>query len=201
MLQDHPIHQIGISRLQEKLSEWRVIEHPSKELCQDVQFILQNALDEDDWARLRKSLSAKRRRRRERRLQQKPVNITLTPEAHLVLAEYKRLANIETLSQAIESGLTAALAELKIKVESEQINRLRETFAGMKNEVFQSIASSYIKLSLERRNLANSCKIAMQLYEQNPDGETLNMLKLRLAEDLAWNELHLNVSVSSLNLF
>jgi len=159
------------------------------------------SLDNDDWGRLRKSLSAKKRRRREKRLDTKPVNITLTSAAHQILNDFKDLSGSSTLSDAIELGFQQAIDDLRAKKEvsmAEDIMALLRTYKA--SEIIK-IVEKYLLLAKERRSLANSCKIAYQLFTKRPDRNSLKLVCDRFAEDLVWNEIHLKISHQQLSIF
>ncbi len=198
---DHPVHSIGLSTLKDCLNQWRDVDRPTLDLCQSVQDILVRSLTMEDWGRLRKSLSARKRRRRETRLAEKPINITLTPSAHQMLVEYRDLSATGTLSEAVETAIQQALVELRESRERDLERELLEFLRHFKASVLIEVVQNYLELTTTRRSLANSCKIAHQLFLKRPDRNSLRLVRDRFVEDLVWNETHLKVPYASLNLF
>lgn len=192
----HSIHDLGIPALQKLIGQWRAAERPGPHLIAQVQKTLDNSLESEDWARLRKALSAKRRRRKEKRYDTAPVNITLTAEAHKCLQEYKQTSGAETLSEAIILGLSHRLAELKKDQEKNRQEQLLEQVKNIKASKMISAIEQYLELCEQRRSLANSCKIAFQLFSKRPDKASYRMTIERFVEDLIWNESHLGISAT-----
>lgn len=197
---DHPIHSFGLATLKECLTQWREVEKPSRELLDSVQEILEPSFSMEDWGRLRKSLSARKRRRREKRLEVKPVNITLTPESHHLLVEYRDLSNASTFSEAIELAMQNALTTIRAQFEKELHLEVMESLKGLKASEIIKTVEDYLELAQEKRSLANSCKIAYQLFRKRPDRDSLTLVCDRFAEDLVWNEVHLKISYKKLDL-
>lgn len=195
---NHPIHSFGLSTLKECLTQWREIEHPTIELCESVQQIVEPSFTLEDWARLRKSLSARKRRRKEKQLDIKPVNITLTDEAHRQLKDYKNYTASTTLSEAILNALSFATESAKKAFEQKLQQQLKRLLGDYKPSIQVSLIDSYLVLAQQRRSLANSCKIAYQLFKKRPEASTLSMAVDRLIEDLIWNEVHLKVKADAL---
>lgn len=189
----HSIHDSGIPALQKLIIQWRSVERPSAELIDSAQFVLDNSLESDDWARLRKALSAKRRRRKEKRYDTGPVNITLTAEAHKCLLEYKLASGADTLSTAIIDGLSNSLATLKKHQEKHRHEQLMNEVKAVKASKMIAMIDQYLELCEQRRSLANSCKIAFQLFSKRPDKASYRMTVDRFVEDLIWNESHLGI--------
>jgi hypothetical protein len=200
MLQEHPIHEIGIPELQEKIAIWRAIGSPSKEDLRKLQLILDHSLTEQDRSRMRKSLSAKKRRRKDKRMLSKPVNVTLTPNAHNILVEYKMLAQIETLSEAIESGLKSALQELKSKHQADRARQLEHQLTKLSWQELVSCAQRYLHTADNRKSLSNNCKVALSMFLNDQNQSSASLLVDRLVEDLVWNEIYLQVTVDSLEI-
>ena len=197
---EHPIHEMGISSIQQSIAQWRQVEKPTNEMLRKLQQLLDHSITEEDRARYRKALSAKKRRRREQRLQIKPVNITLTTEAHRDLVEYKKLTGIKTLSEAVESGLKSALYELNKQKENEQSQQLLTQLSRYTPKELTKYTLRYLNCCTQQRTLANSCKVAFDLFKQSPNRNSAQLLIERLVEDLVWNNVHLGVTVESLNL-
>ncbi|TCS42530.1 hypothetical protein [Reinekea marinisedimentorum] len=198
---DHPVHEIGIHGLQERIAKWRALERPAKEDFRKVQLILDHSLTEQDRSRMRKSLSAKKRRRRDKRMLTKPVNVTLTPQAHATLVEFKELSSIETLSEAIETGLEAALQGLKARKEMERLKQLNHRLASLSWPELEGCARNYLKIAETRKSLSDNCKVALQMFLDDQCQSSANLLVDRLVEDLVWNELYLQVTAESLGIF
>ena len=198
---EHPIHTIGLASLKNKLDQWRQQQFPSTQIRTEAQELLEQAFTIDDWGRLRKALSARKRRRREERLEQKAVNVTLTPDAHKMITEYRNLTACQTISEAIEHALQDALAQARgnaAQVLNEQI--MQQLMPLKASEIVQLVAA-YLELAGQQRSLANSCKIAFQLFSKRPDRESLKLLCDRFSEDLIWNQVHLHITYDSLGLF
>ena len=196
----HSIHDMGIPALIDCVNQWRDVVTPTDELCDAAQHILDNALEADDWARLRKALSAKKRRRKEKRYDTSPVNITLTPEAHRVLIEFKTLIGEETISSAITEGLKEAMTQLTAANEIARTKLLQRTLKTYRASELVQLVGNYLNRSDERKSLANSCKIAFQLFQKRPDKNSFNMILDRFVEDIVWNETHLKIGLVEMNL-
>jgi hypothetical protein len=198
---EHPVHSFGLSTLKDCVVEWRSVEKPSADLCTSAQAILEESVTIEDWGRMRKSLSARKRRRRDRRQENKSINITLTPNAHRALVEFRDLSGASTFSDAIENHLQNTLADLRKQYERTLADTIHENLKGLKaSELIKKVAQ-YLELAQSRRSLANSCKIAYQLFMKRPEKNTLALVRDRFVEDLIWNELHLSVEYHTLPVF
>ncbi len=200
-MDEHPIHQLGLMTLQECLYQWREVATPTDELCQSVQKILDTSLTIDDWGRLRKSLSARKRRRHQKRIDEKQVNITLTPSAHQMLVDYRDMASCATFSEALESAISHALDELRESQVKDLNLVLLELTQTLKASELITMVEDYLTRSEQKRSLANSCKIAHQLFLKRPDRSSLRLVRDRFIEDLIWNQVHLKIGYQSLGLF
>ena len=195
---EHPIHRTGIASLKSHLNHWRSIDSPNDELFQAAQLVLVKVFDDDDWGRLRRALSAKKRRRRDRRLDTQPVNITLSAEAHRLLLDYKFLSGALTLSDAIEQGLQPGMLELEQQHEQDLFAELLQRMDQFKASDLVKIIENYLNLAVTRRSLANSCKIAQKMFLTRPDRTAYEMMMERFVEDLVWNSVHLKISYQTL---
>lgn len=195
---DHPIHSFGLAVLRECVVQWRDIDRPTQDLCASAQEILQDSLTMEDWSRLRKSLSARKRRRTQRKQQSKAVNITLTPAAHEALTQFRLLSGAATFSEALEDHLQEPLAQLRQLREQRLTSELKERLAKLKASEVVALVEHYLEMTLKRRSLANSCKIAHQLFLKRPDRESLRLVRDRFIEDLIWNDSHLKIAFSDL---
>lgn len=200
-LPDHPVHTFGLSTLKESVAAWRACEHPSSEQCDALQQALEAALTSADWGRLRKSLYARKRRRRQHDRVDKAVTISLTPAAHQALVELRDLAQAETFSDAIEHSLQSTITELRQQKESSLQEELKALFKPIPASKFVALVEAYLSYAQEKRSLANSCKIAHQLFKKRPERDTLKLVRDRLLEDLVWNETHLNIPFRQLKPF
>lgn len=200
-MHEHPIHSFGLATLKDCVVEWRTVEKPTRDLCSSAQTILEESLTMDDWGRMRKSLSARKRRRRERRQENKSINITLTPSAHRALVEFRELSGATTFSDAIENHLNNTLEDLRKQHELTLEQNIQAILKDLKASELIKMVASYLELAQTRRSLANSCKIAHQLFMKRPDRNSLVLVRDRFVEDLIWNELHLNVEYHSLPMF
>lgn len=196
----HSIHDMGIPALMECVNQWRDVVNPSDELCSAAQKVLDNALEAEDWARLRKALSAKKRRRKEKRFDTSPVNITLTADAHKILIEFKELIGEETISSAIIEGLRDSMIQLTANNEVARTKLLQQTLKTYRASELVQLVGNYLNRSDERKSLANSCKIAFQLFQKRPDKTSFNMILDRFVEDIVWNETHLKIGLAEMNL-
>lgn len=196
----HSIHDMGIPALKDCVMQWREVANPSDELCDAAQHILDNSLEAEDWARLRKALSAKKRRRKEKRLDNAPINITLTPEAHKMLLEFKELTGEETISSAIIEGLREPIQTLTQSGAEARAKQLLQVLKSYRASELVGIVGAYLGRSDERKSLANSCKIAFQLFQKRPDKTSFHMILDRFIEDIVWNETHLKVTLAEMNL-
>ncbi|MFQ3281496.1 hypothetical protein [Reinekea sp.] len=196
----HSIHDMGIPALMDCVNQWRDVAVPSDELCTAAQKILDNALESEDWARLRKALSAKKRRRKEKRYDTSPINITLTPEAHKVLIEFKELIGEDTISSAIIEGLRESISKLSANNAVERTKQIQQTLKTYRASELVQLVGNYLNRSDERKSLANSCKIAFQLFQKRPDKTSFNMILDRFVEDIVWNETHLKIDLAEMNL-
>lgn len=197
---DHPIHSVGLSVIKECVAQWRDIDHPSDALCRSAQDILQESLTMEDWARMRKSLSARKRRRRERQRHNRAVNITLTPQAHEALTEFRLLSGAHTFSEALEHHLQDSMITLRAQHERKLTAELQHRFQSLTTSVLLQMVEDYLELSQHRRSLANACKIAHQLYRKRPERDTLRLVRDRFIEDLVWNDTHLKVNPDDLGI-
>jgi hypothetical protein len=199
-LPKHSIHDMGIPALLDCINQWREVKNPSEELCDAAQSILDNALEAEDWSRLRKALSAKKRRRKEKRHDSSPINITLTPEAHRVLLEFKDLTGEDTISNAIIEGLKDMIGQMTAASEQLRTKTLKQALKSYRASELVKLVGDYLNKSDERKSLANSCKIAFQLFQKRPDKNSFNMIIERFIEDIVWNETHLKISLDEMNL-
>ena len=200
-IEEHPVHQLGLMTLRECLNQWRDVSKPTDELCASVQEILDSSLTLDDWGRLRKSLSARKRRRREQRIEEKQVNITLTPSAHQALVDYRDLSTSATFSEAIENAVRHALAELQENQEKHLNVELLDHCKVLKASELIAMVKLYLERTERNRSLANACKIALLLFLKSPDRSSLRLVRDRFIEDLIWNQTHLKINYRSLGLF
>ena len=197
----HPIHSFGLMTLRDCLNQWREVKKPTDELCDSVQEILEASFTIEDWGRLRKSLSARKRRRQEARIDEKPINITLTPSAHQMLVEFRDLSSSATFSEAVESAIRQALVELQHQQEHDLTKTLLNHCQSLKASELIAQVERYLQRTEQKRSLANSCNIAHQLFLKRPDRSSLQLVRDRFIEDLIWNQVHLKISYQSLGLF
>lgn len=189
--QGHPIHQLGIAHFKEQLRQFREIEEPKQGHCDDLQALLTEALERSDWDRLRKTLSARRRRRREKRTNQGPVNLTLSGQAHQWLKQLAQAGQHNTLSDALEQHLPDLVAQLEADAQSQRAAKLEAELAGWSQSRLLQAIETYLSQAAEERSLATACRIAYQWYQREPDANKAGLLRERFIEDLVWNEAHL----------
>lgn len=198
---DHPLNAIGVKTLQDKLDYWRTVTFPNQAMLNGAQQVLEQSFTMEDWARLRKALSARKRRRREQRMEQKAVNVTLTTNAHKMIVEYRNLTGCQSISDAIECALKDALNEARVNAERVLTDQIMSLLMALKASEIVQVVAAYLELTAGKRTLANSCKIAFQLFSKRPDRESLKLLCDRFTEDLIWNQIHLQIPYHSLSLF
>ncbi|WP_394169340.1 hypothetical protein [Saccharospirillum alexandrii] len=187
----HPVHQQGLAHLTERLHQCRYVQSPTHPDCDALQTLLEQNLDRPDWDRLRKTLSARRRRRREKRLAQSPVNLTLTTQAHHWLKQLARAGRFATLSDALVDALPAMVADLEAHAQKTLKTDLEQTLASWTELDLIANADQYLTAARNDRSLATACRIAFQWYQRDPDRHKAQMLKERFIEDLVWNQIHL----------
>lgn len=200
-LAQHPAQIFGISKLKHCVREWRSIARPSESELASAQKILLDVLTTDDWGRLRKALSARKRRRRESTQDTKPVNITLTRLAHQLLAEYRDLTDSTTLSDAIEVGLQGAMSEARRQKEKKLETAIQDWLQTYPPKAIIRSSERYLAITDQRKTLANSCRFALQVFNRRRDAASFQLLRERFVEDLVWNELHLKVSFKELTIW
>ena len=140
---------------------------------------------------MRKTLSARRRRRREKRLAQSPVNLTLTSQAHHWLKQLARAGRFATLSDALVAVLPALVADLEARAQETLKTDLEQTLASWTELDLIASADQYLAAARSDRSLATACRIAFQWHQRDPDRHKAKMLKERFIEDLVWNQIHL----------
>ncbi len=193
----HPAHQQGLAHLTERIHQCRYVQTPTHPDCDALQTLLEYNLDRSDWDRLRKTLSARRRRRRERRLAQSPINLTLTTQAHHWLKQLARAGQYTTLSDALVESLPALVADLESKAQGNLKAELERALASWTELDLISATDQYLETARSDRSLATACRIAFQWHQRDPDRHKAQMLKERFIEDLVWNEIHLGKAASS----
>lgn len=189
---EHPVHEQGLAHLTERLHQCRFVQSPTHPDCDALQTLLEQNLDRPDWDRLRKTLSARRRRRREKRLAQSPVNLTLTTQAHHWLKHLARAGHFATFSDALVDALPALVADLESRAQEILKADLEQTLASWTELELIKATGHYLEIARSDRSLATACRIAFQWYQREPDRHKAKMLKERFIEDLVWNEIHLN---------
>ncbi|GGX52097.1 hypothetical protein [Saccharospirillum salsuginis] len=189
--EQHPIHRLGLATFQDRVRQCRYASQPTHPDCQALQSLLTDSLTRPDWDRLRKTLSARRRRRRERRLDQSPVNLTLTPAAHHWLKNLAEAGGFATLSQALEESLPQLVAEHEASNQQTRQQRIEEQLAGWPRSWLLAVIERYLDRASRERSLATACRIAYQWFQREPDRHKESLLKERFIEDLVWNETHL----------
>lgn len=187
----HPVHQQGLAHLTERIHQCRYVQTPTHPDCDALQTLLEHNLDRSDWDRLRKTLSARRRRRRERRLAQSPVNLTLSTQAHHWLKQLARAGQYTTLSDALAESLPTLVAELESQAQGNLKAELERTLANWTELDLIRAVDQYLEHARADRSLATACRIAFQWHQRDPDRHKAQMLKERFIEDLVWNEVHL----------
>jgi len=187
----HPVHQQGLAYLTERIHQCRFVQSPTHPDCDALQTLLEHNLDRPDWDRLRKTLSARRRRRREKRLAQSPVNLTLSTQAHHWLKQLARAGQYTTLSDALTETLPGLVAELEQRVQIELKAQLEKTIANWTELDLIKATGRYLEAARSDRSLATACRIAFQWHQRDPDRHKTQMLRDRFIEDLVWNQVHL----------
>jgi len=195
--EQHPIHQVGLATFKDRVRQCRYASQPTHPDCEALQNLLTDSLTRADWDRLRKTLSARRRRRRERRLDQAPVNITLTPQAHHWLKNLTDAGGFATLSQALEDALPQLVAEHEAANQQARQTNIETTLKHWTRAQLLSAIERYLDLASRERSLATACRIAYQWYQREPDSHKEALLKERFIEDLVWNETHLKKPASN----
>lgn len=198
---NHPAQIFGISKLKRSVRDWRAVTRPSDEDLATVQEILICVLTAEDWSRLRKALSARKRRRREAIQDAKPINITLTPTAHQLLVEYRDLTDSGTLSDAIELGLQSAMLDARRFKEKNLETTIREWLESQPPKAIIKSSERYLTITNKRKTLANSCRFAQQVFNRRRNTDNFKLLRERFIEDLIWNELHLKVGFQQLPIW
>lgn len=188
---DHPIHQIGLATFKERVRQCRYATQPTHPDCYVLQSLLTDSLRRSDWDRLRKTLSARRRRRRERRLDQSPVNITLSQHAHTWLKNLTEAGGYDTLSEALEATLPELVAQQEAVNQQQRRQRIEDTLSTWPTEQLLGVIERYLDRASRERSLATACRIAYQWYQRDPDAHKETLLKERFIDDLVWNETHL----------
>lgn len=188
----HPVHHQGLAHLTERIHQSRYVQTPTLPDCDELQILLEQNLDRADWDRLRKTLSARRRRRREKRLAQSPVNLTLTTQAHHWLKQLARAGQFATQSDALVEALPSLVAELESRARRNLKAELEQTLASWSELDLVSATDHYLETARSDRSLATACRIAFQWHQRDPDRHKAHMLKERFIEDLVWNEIHLD---------
>ncbi|WP_108127125.1 hypothetical protein [Saccharospirillum mangrovi] len=187
----HPIHQLGLAHFKEQLRLFRNVEEPGQGHCDDLQAMLNDALERGDWDRLRKTLSARRRRRREKRTNQGPVNLTLSGQAHQWLKQLAQAGQHSTLSAALEFHLPDLVAQLEADAQAQRAEAIEAELADWSQTHLLAAIEAYLARAAEERSLATACRIAYQWYQREPDVTKAGLLRERFIEDLVWNEAHL----------
>lgn len=187
----HPVHDQGLAHLTERLHQCRYVQSPAHPDCEELQSLLEHNLDRSDWDRLRKTLSARRRRRREKRLAQSPVNLTLSTQAHHWLKQLARAGRFATLSEALVDALPALVADLESRARQSLKSDLEQTLSGWTDPQMIGAADRYLTIARQDRSLATACRIAFQWHQKEPDRHKAQMLRERFIEDLVWNQIHL----------
>jgi hypothetical protein len=195
--EEHPVHTQGLAYLTERVHQCRYVQTPTHPDCDALQHLLEQCLDRSDWDRLRKTLSARRRRRRERRMAQSPVNLTLNTQAHHWLKQLARAGQFDTLSDALAETLPALVANPEQQAQVRLKARLEEATSDWVEAELIAAVDHYLAAARSDRSLATACRIAFQWYQRNPDRHKAQMLKERFVEDLVWNEIHLNKAASN----
>lgn len=194
---EHPVHAQGIANLAERVEQWRFVSTPTYPDCAVLQRQLDDSLPRYDWDKLRKNLSARRRRRREKRTRQTPVNLTLTQDAHHWLKQLVRAGGYATLSEALENTLPELVASLESQARENRYKELANTLDGCDAAQLCHAVEVYLEQAAEHRSLATACRIAYQWYLGAPDAHKESLLRERFLEDLVWNETHLGWPVAA----
>ncbi|MEX2321783.1 MAG: hypothetical protein WD668_10530 [Saccharospirillum sp.] len=190
--EDHPVHAQGLAHLTERLHQCRYVQSPTHPDCDALQTLLEHNLNRPDWDRLRKTLSARRRRRREKRLAQSPVNLTLTTQAHHWVKQLARAGQFSTLSEALVETLPGLVADLEQLKQTELKGQLEQAIANWSERNLIMAAEHYLDAARADRSLATACRIAFQWHQRDPDRHKARMLRERFIEDLVWNQVHLD---------
>ncbi len=191
LAEQHPIHQLGLATFHDRIRQCRYATQPTYPDCEALQTLLTDHLTRADWDRLRKTLSARRRRRRERRLDQAPVNLTLTPQAHHWLKQLTQAGGFGTLSEALEESLSEMVAQLEIRNQEERQQQVEALLQDWPRAQVMRAIEAYLHQASIERSLATACRIAYQWYQREPDRHKESLLRERFIEDLVWNETHL----------
>lgn len=194
--EEHPIHETGLAEFTARLRQFRNVVQPSHPDCEALQQLLTSALGRGDWDRLRKTLSARRRRRRERRLSQAPVNLTLTVQAHHWLKQLMQAGSHGTLSEALEAHLPEIVAKLEAQTQQERYTAIEQVLRTWSTPELLAGIERYLSRARQERSLATACRIAYQWYQREPDRNKESLMRERFIEDLVWNESHLKRSAS-----
>lgn len=195
--ENHPIHHLGLATFKEQLRQFREVEEPGQGHCDDLQALLTEALERSDWDRLRKTLSARRRRRREKRTNQGPVNLTLSGQAHQWLKQLAQAGHYSTLSAALEDQLPDLVAQLEADAQAERAAAIETELADWPQARLLRAIEAYLAQAADERSLATACRIAYQWYQREPDATKAGLLRERFIEDLVWNEAHLKRSAQT----
>jgi len=187
----HPVHQQGLAYLTERVHQYRYVQTPTHPDCDALQTLLEQSLERPDWDRLRKTLSARRRRRRERRLAQSPVNLTLSTQAHHWLKQLARAGQFNTLSEALAQSLPSLVSDIEQQAKVQLEAKLTLVIENWLEFDLIRVVDSYLNQAKTDRRLATACRIAFHWHQRDPDRHKANMLKERYIEDLVWNEIHL----------
>ncbi|MHA7878253.1 MAG: hypothetical protein ACX931_00550 [Saccharospirillum sp.] len=193
---EHPVHRSGIRHLADRVEQLRHVSVPTHPDCQLLQAYLNECLARHDWDKLRKTLSARRRRRREKRTQQAPINVTLSPDAHHWLKQLVRAGGFATLSEAVEGTLPDLVATLESQARDHRYQDLAGHFARYDAPALCGAVEYYLEQTSHQRSLATACRIAYQWYLGAPDAHKEALLRERFLEDLVWNESHLGWPVA-----
>lgn len=191
LAEQHPIHHYGLASFKEQCRQFREVTEPGQGHCDDLQAILNEVLERSDWDRLRKTLSARRRRRREKRTNQGPVNLTLSGQAHQWLKQLAQAGQYSTLSEALEQQLPDLVAQLEADIQAERALAIEAELQPWPQDRLLAAIEAYLAQAANERSLATACRIAYQWYQREPDITKAALLRERFIEDLVWNEAHL----------
>lgn len=191
LAEQHPIHRFGLAHFKQECRQFREVEEPGQGHCDDLQAILNDVLERTDWDRLRKTLSARRRRRREKRTNQGPVNLTLSGQAHQWLKQLAQAGQYRTLSEALEQQLPDLVAQLEADVQAKRALAIEAELQPWPQHRLLQAIEAYLAQAANERSLATACRIAYQWYQREPDNTKAGLLRERFIEDLVWNEAHL----------
>lgn len=187
----HPIHRTGLATVKDRLRRFRETAQPGPADCEALQNLLNDSLERRDWDRLRKTLSARRRRRRERRSHQGPVNLTVSGQAHHWLKQLSQAGGYATLSEALEDQLPDLVARLESETQQQRFAALQHQLDAWPLAELLKAIEAYLTAASRQRSLATACRIAYQWYQREPDATKAGLLRERFIEDLVWNEVHL----------